>query len=92
MMDTREMLVRRLDDVCYNETAITMEMKVNPDMGFGMSLDVVLRDVSNDENIIYIDVDNGSFSIDATNVEYDDTVNSFTCYGDDNNVIFEFLF
>ena len=92
MMNTREILVKRLEDVCYNETTITMEMKANLDLGVGMSLDVVLRDVSDDENMIYIDIDEGSFTIDATNVEHDESADYYECYGNDANIIFGFMF
>lgn len=92
MMNTREALVERLNDVCYNETVITMEMKTNPDLGVGMSLDAFVRDVSDDENMIYIDIDEGSFTIDATNVEHDESADYYECYGNDANIIFGFMF
>ncbi len=92
MMNTREVLVKSLEDVCFSETAITMEMRENPDTGIGINMDIVIREVSNDENMIYIDIDEGSFAIDAANVEVDRNANYYECYGNDANVIFVFRF
>ena len=92
MMNAREALVKRLEDVCYTKIAITVGMRTNPDMGIGINMDVVLEDVSDDENMIYLEIENGTFSVDATNVEYDETIDCYECYGNDGNVVFEFIF